>query len=281
MQTFEVHNKHHFKFSALPPDKINLCLLIDSNTIQCSRFNEKNELLDICSAQFIHSNNTSEFINETLAFFLKDFDILGKNYNKITVQLMNRYFTLLPKSFNTENIKELLKFNLGLNDISYSSYNIINNDVCFAYAADNNLIRLIEKLFITAKINHVGALSLDLFIKQTQFKNTQVFVCIHTNLLEIIIKENQTLKFYNIFSWSANEDVLYFLLFSMEQFEINSMKANVVIAGNIKADDDLIKLLKKQIKNLNFANSGVLTKPIENLPHHYFFHILNRQLCEL
>lgn len=281
MQTFEVHSKQHFKFSNLSSEKVNLCLLIDSNSIQCSRFNEKNELVDICSANFLHHSGSSDVISETLAFFLKDFDILGKRYNKISIQLMNRYFTLLPKAFNTENIKELLKFNLGLNEVSYSSYHLINNDVCFAYAADNNLIRLIEKLFVTAKINHAGAVSIDLFLKQAQFKNTQVFACIHNNLLEVIIKENQTLKFYNIFSWSSNEDVLYFLLFSMDQFGINNANATVAFAGNIKADDNLFKLLKKQIKNLQFVNSKALTKPVENLPNHYFFHVLNKHLCEL
>ena len=78
-------------------------------------------------------------------------------------------------------------------------------------------------------------------------------------------------------------DVLYYIMFSIEQFELNPLTLKLFISANRKTDDGLFTALKKYIKHVDFTVSDKLIvrkEAFEQLPHHYYFSMLNRLLCE-
>ena len=88
----------------------------------------------------------------------------------------------------------------------------------------------------------------------------------------------------SVFNFSNNEDILYYLLFTMEQFELNPLHAKLVIAAQIPASNELITSIKKYVKHVSFCvhnNSLNLTGDLLQLPQHYYFTLLNQHSCEL
>ncbi len=281
MQVSEVKKRTHFPVRAYQKGLLNLYLFIEEHSIQAAIFNDGNtELYEICGSDFTSEKKTVEQAIEELGHFLAEFNILKHRFNHVSVQVLNRLFTLVPQAYSDPNLKGLLEFNTGAKDISTVQTNLVNNSVLFAYTYDLELLAFIEKTFSSAKIDHIGAGSIDLFLNLPYFKSSDVLLNIHHSCLELIIKSKHSLLFYNIFKFDSNEDVLYFLLFSCEQFQLNKETLRLQIAGNKPVTDELFDLIKKYIRNVNFVSSKALDKPVSDLPNHYYFNILNKHLCE-
>lgn len=281
MQVSEVKNRSHYPVRAYQKGLLNLFLFIEEHSIQAAIFNDGNtQLFEICSFDFTSEKRTVEQANEELAYFLSEFGILKHKFNHVSVQVLNRLFTLVPQAYSDPNLKGLLEFNTGAKDIGTVQTNLVNNSICFTYTYDLELMAFIEKTFSAARIDHAGAGTIDLFLNLPSFKNSDVFLNMHGSCLELIIKSKHTLLFYNIFKYDSNEDVLYFLLFSCEQFQLNKETLRLQIAANKPANDELFLLIKKYVRNVNFVSSKALDKPVNDLPNHYYFNILNKHLCE-
>lgn len=281
MQVTEVKKRAHFPVRAYQKGMLNLYLFIEEHSVQAAIFNDGNtELFEICSADFSSEKKTAEQAVEELQYFLTEFNILKHRYNQVSIQVLNRLFTLVPQAYSEPNLKGLLEFNTGAKDIRTVQTNVVNNSITFAYTYDLELLAFIEKTFSAAKIDHVGAGSIDLFLNLTQFKNSDVMLNIHNSCIELIIKSKNDLLFYNIFKYDTNEDVLYFLLFTIEQYQLNKENLKLQIAGNIPVTSEIFGLIKKYVRHVNFVSSKALDKPINDLPNHYYFNILNKHLCE-
>ncbi len=280
VQVTEVHTKHHFTLHPYNSGNCKLYLKIGDNSISAAIFGSNGKMHEVCETIFAsRSNNLDAKINE-LNFFLKDFDVLKHPYSHVSVQILNRKFTLAPIAYTEKNVAELLEFNLGESYGGNIHKNLINSSICFAYACEQELIGVIEKIFNTAVIKHTGASTIDLFLKLAPFKNQDLFLNIHGSLIELAIKKNNDLLFYNIFKWDNNEDIVYFLLFTMEQFGLDPGKANISIAANRPVTDELFVFIKKYVRNIQFFVSKAIDTKTENLPNHYYFNILNEHLCE-
>lgn len=281
MQVAEVLNKQHFSVHPIQKGGLNLFMQIEPNYIAACIFNNDHSALhEIFSMQFSDNKSANENPVYELGFFLKNFDILKHPYAHVSVQILNRNFTLVPSAYSNGNLKELLEFNLGVTDIRTVHTVTLNNSIDFAFTYDLELHNFIEKTFNASKISHAGSASIDQFLKLPLFKQSDVFLNVHSKLIELVIKKNNELLFYNVFKWDSNEDILYFLLFSIEQFNLNNNTLKLHIAANKPSTDALFTLIKKYVRHVNFVTSKSLDAPVENLPNHYYFTILNKHLCE-
>lgn len=282
MQVSEVKHKQHFLIHPYQKGSMNLNLMLEDGRISAAIFNIDNtQLHEICSLTFNEPMQiTQNSINE-ISFFLKDFDILKHHYAHVQIQVLNRLFTLVPNAFSNGNLKEILEFNLGITNINKVQHSLINNSIDFVYTYDLDLHLFLEKTFNTAKIEHAGAVSADLFLKSALLKKSDVFLNIHDHVIELMVKRDKDLLFYNIFKWDSNEDILYFLLFSIEQFQLDQSTLLLSIAANLPTSHTLFELMKKYIRHIQFVSSKAIDVPVENLPNHYYFNLLNYHLCEL
>ncbi|MGZ3930340.1 MAG: DUF3822 family protein [Bacteroidia bacterium] len=216
--------------------------------------------------------------------FIGEFDLSKKNYNAIYINWLSPHFTLVPDSFYTpEQAGQLLDFNIG----HTSGERIFTNDVAGAaklvYSVPAELKNQLDKLFPKHDLKHSGYSSIGLFFTHFQLKNADVFLNIHAQNIELLIKKEKQLLLYNQFRVNSDEDILYYLLFSMEQFNLNPLTVKLSVAANRETGDELFKAIKKYIKQVNFVVSDKLIERkdvFESIPHHFYFTLLNRVLCE-
>jgi hypothetical protein len=282
MQIREVKQQLHF--SLRPGDSMGnlmLVMLIQENAISAATISaDKHELFDVYEKEFNAGDNRPDLLINEIAFFLSNAGLNKKNFSYISIQLLNRQFTLLPKEFAAGDLKSLITLNTGLSNPENIRQNHINNEITIAFPVESELQNFIERTFNTAHVKHAAANTIELFLKLPAFINEQVFLIVHPNLIELAVKDKRQLKFYNVFKWDAAEDILYFVLFTMEQCAVSADSARLMIAANLPANDQLFLLLKKHVRHVQFFVSKLIDKPVDNLPNHYFFTILNDHLCE-
>ena len=82
--------------------------------------------------------------------------------------------------------------------------------------------------------------------------------CLYANLQEedfqvLIIKKNKLL-YYNNFDFNKKEDILYFLLFVIEQNKIDSNKSKLYLIGKINVKSEAYLLISKFIDNIEIID---------------------------
>ena len=100
--------------------------------------------------------------------------------------------------------------------------------------------------------------------------------------IEFVVKNEHELVLVNQFAVNTEQDVLYYLLFLLEQHQLNPLTAKICVTGNIASDSELVSVLKKYIANLRLAggNKSLIYSAVEGIPQHFNYTLLNRLFCE-
>lgn len=237
----------------------------------------------IAALNFREEIKTTEELCNQLTQFISEYDLHKGAYRSVFINWIGNHFTLIPSSFyDAEKAREMLEFNVG--DIS--SEQILTNDVNdikFIYSVPGELKSLLDKTFPNHNFKHIGYSSLKLFFTHFQLKNADIFLNIHEGQTEVLIKKDKKPVLYNMFRTQSDEDILYFLMFSVEQFDLDPQNLRLFISANRETTDNLFTTIKKYVRNVDQTVSDKLIvrkEDFEKLPHHYYFTALNRLLCE-
>lgn len=206
-----------------------------------------------------------------------------KPYSKISVNYTGRQFTLVPAAFFDEkDARELLEFNCGDTGAGIILSDEVNADIRLIYSIDEALKSTIDRLFPNHHLRHTGSVLAKLLLQSDELANEQVLLHMDKGSLFITIKKDGQLQLCNHYQVQTDEDILYYVLFVLEQFGLNPATVKVSLSGNTETDSSLAKALKKYIRHVRFANGSKLIKreEIASLPHHYYYTLLNRPFCE-
>jgi len=86
----------------------------------------------------------------------------------------------------------------------------------------------------------------------------QVFVHIQPGHFELVVTHGQKLLLFNSFEYASPEDFLYYLLFTMEQLNLNPETASVWLLGTITAESPLYAMAYTYIRNLALYDASAL-----------------------
>ena len=85
-----------------------------------------------------------------------------------------------------------------------------------------------------------------------------MYLNIETSHFEIIVVENNHLKFYNRFEYSTKEDFIYYLLFTAEQLQLNPEEFPAVLMGSVDANDDLYQIAYKYVRHVSLLSKDAM-----------------------
>jgi len=100
--------------------------------------------------------------------------------------------------------------------------------------------------------------------------------------LSLVVSKNHHLLFSNRFDISAPQDVLYFLMATLEALKILHTKVSVVLYGNVKKKDATHEILEKYLSDISFASQSAGMKcaySFKEISAHHFPHIF-QAACE-
>jgi len=75
---------------------------------------------------------------------------------------------------------------------------------------------------------------------------------VNETTFELIAIKNNALLLYNSFEFSTKEDVIYYLLFTMEQLKLSPESVKLKLMGQIVKDDDIYNIIYTYVRHVEF-----------------------------
>jgi hypothetical protein len=148
------------------------------------------------------------------------------------------------------------------------------------------MMAIINELFRDAKLIHTGTVFINAVTRA--FGNTidqpHLFINLRSRFFDLMVYDGKIMSYLNTFGFLAPEDVVYYIIFVVEQLNLNPDEVPLVLYGNISAKDDLYALLFKYIRAIKFGSTTdggccpVTAGPVEP---HACFSLFNLYPCAL
>ena len=276
--------KHYKGEASNKGDTQTLSIVLGPDSFCYTIFNKHfKEVVELVDVRLVDQTTFHQDYVDRIAFLIHNFQLSGQKFSKINIGLLNKEFTLIPSAYAANDLKKLVQFSTG-NVVAKEVRLAKLGNISLGYLADSDLFTLLEKTFSNATIRHLAAVNINLLFEQHSLKENNLLLLIGKSVIEIAARNETELLFYNVFSYETNEDILYYLLFAMEQFDLNPLYVKLAVASERETDDELFKTFKKYIKQVRYCvndPSIVLKGEVAQLPSHYYFTVLNQHLCEL
>ena len=170
-------------------------------------------------------------------------------YNKVFICYLSTPVSVVPKAYITEEIKHFLKLNADPKLLPISAP-LKYVDACVVFNGYSPLAKVLQNLanFKSAKFIHTGNLLIDRL--ELNAEKNQIFARLIEQKLEICIYKQRTFMFYNVFDITADEDILYYILNSIEQLKLNPLETFLTFEGGIDENHLAMEHLPKYIQEV-------------------------------
>lgn len=193
---------------------------------------------------------------------------IGRNFSEVLVIHKNNMFSLVPKPlFNKEELPNYLKFNAKIMANDLIAYDEIpNQEIVNVYIPYTNVNNYIFELFGEFEFKHSGTVLINTLLNQSRTTTDPVcYVQVSEREMEMMVISDKKLLFYNQFEFKNKEDFLYYLLFSLEQLQMDLEKVHLKLFGAVEEGDPIYELCYKYIKNVAVFVPSNPSFPLEQL----------------
>ncbi|PIB25242.1 DUF3822 family protein [Maribacter sp. 4G9] len=201
---------------------------------------------------FSHELNPIELLEEVKTLLDKH-GLTDKNFDEVVVVHTNNLFTLVPKPlFKEDFLLDYLKFNTKILATDALAFDELENlDIVNIYVPYMNVNNHLYDLYGEFTFVHNGTVLIQsLLDHHSNQKEAVCFVHVGKKQMDVIVLKQKSLLFYNSFLYETKEDFAYYLLFVLEQLELDTESTPVKFFGNIEEDDDTFQICYSYIKDL-------------------------------
>ena len=266
---------------------LSLSLQLSFNELSfCIKDREQDKCLAILSYSLLDKLTISGLSDVIQELFIQQ-SLLQKEFSQVNVSYKNNTVKLLPKAlFDVNQLPA--NFSLTQEDTTDQIilHDFINEIEAYSiYLLPENIEKLIKKKFANAKFFHNSSC----FIKAVygykiiEVQKDMAFVNIVNNEFELIILKKTGFQMYNSFRFKVKEDFIYYLLFTLKQFNCDPGLIKLIIMGKIAEKSSIHQLLIKYIADVSFLQNTSLMNEntiLGEMPDYYYFTLLNLSKCE-
>jgi len=123
---------------------------------------------------------------------------------------------------------------------------------------------------------------IDAFLMESK-REKQLNLHIQEDRFEIMYQMKGKLHFFNSFPYHSVEDFLYYLLFVLEQLQIDRDQIETTLHGEFEKQSKLYEMLYRYIRHLKLGERPKQLKfsnVLSELPGQYYHLLFNQFLCE-
>ena len=186
---------------------------------------------------------------------------LNQAYDQVLLAYLGNQFNIIPSSYfdKDQDAQKWLEFNAEIYEgDSIETTKLTNYDAELIYAYPQELKEIIDRKFKGAKLESASALFINSF--KIEDDKAQIFLNIHSNQLELLVFKNQGLFFYNIFEIATKEDLVYYILNSFKQLELDPNEVEVYYFGG-DLEEASLKMMMNFVRHVipGISNTTELT----------------------
>jgi prolyl oligopeptidase PreP (S9A serine peptidase family) len=209
--------------------------------------------------------------------------ILDRSYNLSKVYINMPEAVLIPiHKFNREFAADCLELMHGKNDTSILQTDVLTPEpnVAISYLIPAHVVESINRNMLSVTYSHVYS-SLVTQVLSKQNASGNMLVQFYNSKMIVAIAKQGKLQIVQTFAYTTPEDVVYYLLNSCQQFEINAENVELEISGMIDLDSSLYAEVKKYFQHVTIANVPeylIAANSLDEFPAHYFTPFYNLAL---
>ena len=162
--------------------------------------------------------------------------------------------TLLPAAlFLKDHLKLYFEFNHVLNDLDELHYNYLKKeDAYLVFPVYSEIANLFLQRWINTGFFNQATPFIDAILSIEDAKDRIAGINLNEGHFDIIVVENNRLKYHNNFSFRAVEDFLYFVLFVFDKLGLEQESTPLLISGEIDKFSEHPALIRKYFRKLSF-----------------------------
>lgn len=226
----------------------NLALFIEENTITyLTQSISENEYFYSEPVRFEIKQGLSTIEFDDLLIEIKKQLPLLLYYNSIKVVYNTFDFQIIPNAYLNNNDRSNIDF---FEDQHFRINRLNHIDAKFTFRYYKNLNSVFNTLpnFKDAKYFHVGESLINKNLVHQEL--SQVFVRLINQNLELCIFKNGNFHLYNMFNQNSDEDVIYYVINTIQQLEINPATVEVIIDHGFTDNHKIFEYLPKFVKSV-------------------------------
>jgi hypothetical protein len=264
----------------------NLYVELGNSGLKHTIFNtENNTFIGFEEYQFTDIHNDFSLV-EPLQNIVANNPIYKNEFSSVNIAIANNRSTLIPNAiFKADKLEKFHLFNFSEQEEDlFFSDRLINLLAHNVYSIPD----FITGLFNNVKNTHFKHFSSSLIeASLLNAKNEKALSLIHVHILptsfQIVVIKNQKLELYNSFIYQSSEDFIYYLLFVLDQLNINNEDASLTLTGDVEKKSTIYSMLHKYIKTLIFGsrpNNVEFSYIFEEMPRQFHHSLFNQFRCE-
>jgi len=235
------------------------------------------------SGSLLPDDLASEVVNNW-----KSHEWLQSGFQSVLILFETGPFTLVPMPLFDPDHKELIAlFNFELPPGHQVFYDKIDSlDASLLYPVPDGLYEQLHEIYPEMKFRNMLSVLTDILMISTKNlpEMKRMFVNVRNGYLDIILIEGKKLLFCNSFTYQSKEDFVYFIIFVLEQLNLNPEEIGLVFSGMIDRRSELFELTYKYIRNIDFQTlpeNYTYSYVFNEIPAYYFYTLINSPLCVL
>ncbi len=194
---------------------------------------------------------------ERLMHFFEVKEYLKTKFDSILVIHENNLSTLVPNLlFNESYLADYLKFNCKILQSDYLSYDrLLQTEASNVYVPYVNVNNYIYEVFGTFTFKHYSTVLVDTVLQKAHTDANALYIHVNDKHFEIIAVKSKTLQFYNTFAYKDIQDFIYYVLFTIEQLQLDPEEIPVTLVGQVSKDSSFYDILYQYIRHVKIASS--------------------------
>lgn len=212
---------------------------------------------------------------ESLENALNNNAVFQERYDQVVVLHQNNLSTFVPAPlFNEQYIGSYLQYNTKVFENDVFAYDALQTySMNTVYVPQTMVNEVFEQHFKSVSFKHAHTVLVSRLLDLSKnVDDKRMFVHLAKTHFEIVIVQNQHLLLFNSFDYKTPEDLIYYILFTAEQLNMNPESFRLEFIGDIAENDAFYQMVYKYVRNVSLFDLSDLTlnnelSTAENLKH--------------
>ena len=185
-----------------------------------------------------------------LEIFSND-DYLSQNFKSKSISFVNFANTLVPfELYEKEDKENLFALNHELNDEVLLEDNL-REEIINLHAVPKLFFQTIKNILPEATLRSQSSILINNFTN-LNLKVETMFLYLKDSFVNIVVTKGKNLLFQNKFNYVTKEDLLFYVLFSIQELNFSNEDINTIVYGNVTENE--FNILYDYIRNIKYGN---------------------------
>jgi len=248
---------------------------------------DRNKAVVLKEYQLLNEDeNDGEYLPGFFSRILEEDELLSAlQPDQVLLSVFSQQQTLIPNPlYSKDHLEEMLGITNSLNDgLDLYADEITSANAHIVYAVSVNLLKEIGDQFKNAILFHGAKAVIESQLRLNKLESdSKVAVFVRNNYFDVVITKGKELKLFNSYPYQSSEDLMYYLLFTMEQLQLNPDQTTVTCYGEIEKISSHWMLARKYIRNISFGEKpeGITySYGFEKFSTHKYYSLFIQELC--